>query len=107
MKQGIGDAFKNWWLFLRSSAIGIYIGMLPGLGGVIVNWIAYGHAVQSAKDKSQFGKGDISGVIAPESANNAMNGGALMPTVAFGIPGSPAMAILLVAFVCLFISLSI
>jgi hypothetical protein len=61
--------------------------------------MAYGHAVQSAKDKSQFGKGDIRGVIAPESANNAMKGGALMPTVAFGIPGSPAMAILLGAFV--------
>ncbi|MBI76408.1 MAG: tricarboxylate transporter [Rhodospirillaceae bacterium] len=99
MKRGICDAFRNWWLFLRSSAIGIYIGMLPGLGGVIVDWIAYGHAVQSAKDKSQFGKGDIRGVIAPESANNAMKGGALMPTVAFGIPGSPAMAILLGAFV--------
>ena len=99
MRRGILDAFKNWWLFLRSASIGIYIGMLPGLGGVIVDWIAYGHAVQSAKDKSQFGKGDIRGVIAPETANNAMKGGALMPTVAFGIPGSPAMAILLGAFV--------
>jgi putative tricarboxylic transport membrane protein len=99
MKRGIGDAFRHWGLMLRSTAIGIYIGMLPGLGGVIVDWIAYGHAVQSAKDKSQFGKGDIRGVIAPESANNAMKGGALMPTVAFGIPGSPAMAILLGAFV--------
>lgn len=99
MRRGIGDAFRHWGLMLRSTGIGIYIGMLPGLGGVIVDWIAYGHAVQSAKDKSQFGKGDIRGVIAPESANNAMKGGALMPTVAFGIPGSPAMAILLGAFV--------
>lgn len=99
MRRGIGDAFRHWGLMLRSTAIGIYIGMLPGLGGVIVDWIAYGHAVQSAKDKSQFGKGDIRGVIAPEAANNAMKGGALMPTVAFGIPGSPAMAILLGAFV--------
>jgi putative tricarboxylic transport membrane protein len=98
MRQGIGDAFRHWGLMLRCTGIGIYIGMLPGLGGVIVDWIAYGHAVQSAKDKTQFGKGDIRGVIAPESANNAMKGGALMPTVAFGIPGSPAMAILLGAF---------
>jgi putative tricarboxylic transport membrane protein len=99
MKRGIDVAFRHLGLILRSTAIGIYIGMLPGLGGVNVDWIAYGHAVQSAKDKSQFGKGEIRGVIAPESANNAMKGGALMPTVAFGIPGSPAMAILLGAFV--------
>ena len=95
MRRGIGDAFRNWWLVLRSTAIGVYIGLLPGLGGSIVDWVAYGHVVQSSKDKSQFGKGDIRGVIAPETANNAMKGGALLPTVAFGIPGSAPMAILL------------
>ncbi len=95
---GILDALRHWWLVLRSSAIGVYIGMLPGLGASLVDWVAYGHAVQSAKDKSQFGKGDIRGVIAPESANNAMKGGALIPTIAFGIPGSASMAILLGAF---------
>ncbi|MEE9231131.1 MAG: tripartite tricarboxylate transporter permease [Acidobacteriota bacterium] len=98
MLQGVLDAVHNWWLVLRSAFIGVYVGMLPGLGGSIVDWIAYGHAVQSAKDKSQFGKGDVRGVIAPETANNAMKGGALIPTLAFGIPGSPAMAILLGAF---------
>ena len=95
MKRGIGDAFRNWWLVLRSTAIGAYVGMLPGLGGSIVDWVAYGHVVQSSRDKSQFGKGDVRGVIAPETANNAMKGGALIPTVAFGIPGSASMAILL------------
>jgi len=73
--------------------------MLPGLGAAIVDWIAYGHAVQSAKDKSQFGQGDIRGVIAPETANNAHKAGALIPTVAFGIPGSIGTAILLSALV--------
>lgn len=93
--HGMRDAARNWWLVLRSTAIGAYVGMLPGLGGAIVDWVAYGHVVQSARDKSMFGKGDVRGVIAPETANNAMKGGALIPTVAFGIPGSASMAILL------------
>lgn len=91
----VRDALRNWWLAVRCSIIGTYVGMLPGLGPAIVDWIAYGHAVQSAKDTSQFGKGDIRGVIAPEAANNAIKGGALVPTVAFGIPGSLGAAILL------------
>ena len=95
MATGIRDAARNWWLVLRATAIGAYVGMLPGLGGSIVDWVAYGHVVQSAKDKEGFGKGDVRGVIAPETANNAMKGGALIPTVAFGIPGSASMAILL------------
>ena len=95
MIDGIGDALRNWWLVLRCSAIGIYVGMLPGLGGAIVDWVAYGHMAQSSKDKSMLGKGDVRGVIAPEAANNAMKGAALIPTLAFGIPGSPPMAILL------------
>ena len=95
MMRGIRDAWRNWWLVLRSTAIGAYVGMLPGLGGSIVDWVAYGHVVQSSRDKEGFGKGDVRGVIAPETANNAMKGGALIPTVAFGIPGSASMAILL------------
>ncbi len=98
MLQGIRDAAHHWWLGLRCTALGVYIGMLPGLGGSIVDWVAYGHAVQSARDKEAFGKGDIRGVIAPEAANNAMKGGALLPTIAFAIPGSASMAILLGAF---------
>lgn len=95
LMDGVKDAFRHWWLATRCAVIGTYVGMLPGLGASIVDWIAYGHAVQSAKDKSQFGKGDIRGVIAPEAANNATRGGSLVPTVAFGIPGSLGTAILL------------
>ena len=98
MWQGVKDAFENWWLVLRCSAIGMYVGILPGLGASIVDWVAYGHAVQSSSDRENFGKGDVRGVIAPESANNAMKGASLIPTVAFGIPGSATMAILLGAF---------
>ncbi|NQV55695.1 MAG: tripartite tricarboxylate transporter permease [Rhodospirillales bacterium] len=101
MMEGIRDAFRFRWLLLRCSAIGIYIGMLPGLGAMIADWVAYGHAVQSTKvkDNPKFGEGDIRGVIAPEAANNAVMGGALIPTVGLGIPGSASMAILLGAFV--------
>jgi len=99
MLRGIRDVFQHRWLTLRSSLVGTYVGILPGLGGSIVDWIAYGHAVQSARDKSKFGKGDIRGVIAPEAANNSSRAGALIPTVAFGIPGSPGAAILLSALV--------
>ena len=95
MVEGIKDAFRHWWLALRCAALGTYVGMLPGLGAAVVDWFAYGHAVQSAKDKSMFGKGDIRGVIAPEAANNATRGGALLPMVAFGIPGSLGTAILM------------
>jgi TctA family transporter len=97
--QGMKDVLTHRWLTIRSALIGTYVGMLPGLGAAIVDWIAYGHAVQSAKDKSQFGNGDIRGVIAPETANNAHKAGALIPTVAFGIPGSIGTAILLGALV--------
>ncbi len=99
LRQGVRDVFTHWWLTIRCSLLGTYVGMLPGLGVSIVDWIAYGHAVQSAKDKSQFGLGDIRGVIAPEAANNATKAGALIPTVAFGIPGSLGMAILMGALV--------
>ena len=95
LAAGVRDAFRHWWLATRCAAIGTYIGMLPGLGAAIVDWIAYGHAVQSARDKSRFGHGDIRGVIAPEAANNATRGGSLIPTVVFGIPGSLGTAILL------------
>jgi TctA family transporter len=95
---GMKDAATHWWLALRCTVIGVYIGMLPGLGGSIVDWVAYGHAAQSEKNSETFGTGDVRGVIAPEAANNAMKGGALLPTIAFAIPGSASMAILLSAF---------
>ncbi|MGQ3489053.1 tripartite tricarboxylate transporter permease [Roseovarius pacificus] len=96
--EGARDALRHWWLTLRCSLLGVYIGMLPGLGAGIADWVAYGHAVQTTRKDPQFGKGDIRGVIAPEAANNAVKGGGLVPTIAFGIPGSPPMALLLGGF---------
>lgn len=101
LKQGIRDALHHWWLVVRCSVIGAYIGMLPGLGASIVGWVTYGHAMQSAKDQSLFGEGDIRGVLAPEAANNALRGGALIPTLTMGIPGSVGTAVLMGALIML------
>jgi len=66
-----------------------------------VDWIAYGHSVQTTKDKSRFGSGEVRGVIGPESSNNAKEGGGLVPTLLFGIPGSGSMAIFIGAIALL------
>ena len=97
--EGIKDGFRYWWLTLRCSAIGAWVGFLPGLGSSVADWFAYAHAVQTEKNKENFGKGDIRGVIASESANNAKEGGGYIPTIAFGIPGSTSTALILTAFI--------
>lgn len=99
--RGIRDTLREWSVVLRCSGIGCLIGAMPGLGGAVADWMAYGHTVQLAKDKSQFGRGDVRGVLAPESANNAVSGGALVPTLLFGIPGSGSTAIFLGGMVLL------
>lgn len=97
--EGIKDTFRYWKLVLRCSGIGTYIGLIPGMGGGPAQWVAYAHAVQSSPDKERFGKGAIEGVLGPGAANNSKEGGALVPTIAFGVPGSVSMAILLGAFI--------
>lgn len=99
--QGVGDVFKNWWLVLRSSLLGTWIGILPGMGSTTAIWLAYGHAVQTSKDRDKFGKGDVRGVIAPEAANNASDAGDFVLTLAFGVPGSTTMALILAALLLL------
>ena len=97
--QGMKDVFQNWWLVLRCSWLGAALGAVPGIGASIIDWVAYGHALKTEKGaEATFGKGDIRGVIASESSNNAKEGGSLVPTIAFGVPGSASMAILLGAF---------
>ena len=97
--QGMKDCFTHWWLIVRCSWIGGGIGSIPGISASVVDWLAYGHALKTEKGAAlTFGKGDVRGVIASESANNAKEGGALVPTIAFGVPGSATMAILLGAF---------
>lgn len=97
--DGLKDNIRHRWLVVRHSLMGVVIGAIPGLGSSMSDWLNYGYVVQAAKDKSQFGKGDVRGIIAPESANNAKEGGALIPTLLFGIPGGAGMAIILAAMV--------
>jgi Uncharacterized protein conserved in bacteria len=99
MWLGVRDVIRNRWLVIRSASVGAALGAVPGLGSSIVDWFAYGLAARTVKGANEtFGTGDVRGVIAPESANNATASGALVPTVAFGVPGSASMAILLGAF---------
>jgi TctA family transporter len=99
MLLGIKDCLQHWFLILRCSWIGAALGAVPGIGVAVIDWIAYGHALRTEKGATKtFGKGDVRGVIAAESSTNAREGGHLVPTVAFGVPSSAGMAILLGAF---------
>jgi len=99
--QGLLDVFRHWGLTIRTSLIGAFIGMVPGLGGDAASWLCYGHAIQSSKTPERFGKGAVEGVIAPETANNSKEGGSLLPTLFFAVPGSSGMALMLGAFIML------
>ncbi|MCC7010273.1 MAG: tripartite tricarboxylate transporter permease [Acidobacteria bacterium] len=101
MLTGAMDVIRHRWLALRTSVLGALIGVVPGLGGEVAAWVCYGHAVQTARDPARFGQGAVEGVIAPDAANNSKEGGALLPTLFLGIPGSSGMSILLGALVAL------
>ncbi len=96
--EGVKDTFRHFWLTIRCTALGTFVGMIPGLGGSVAQWLAYAHAAQTSPDRDEFGKGAIDGVLGPGAANNSKEGGNLIPTVAFGVPGGVSMAILLGAF---------
>ena len=96
--SGVKSILQNKFLMVRCSIIGFFIGTIPGAGGAAATFISYGHGVSSSKEPETFGQGNIQGLIASESANDAKDGGQLIPTLGLGIPGSPSMAILLGAF---------
>jgi putative tricarboxylic transport membrane protein len=103
ISEGVRDTFRHIWLTLRCSAIGVFIGILPGLGSSVAQWVAYSHAVQTSPrydedGNPRFGHGAIEGVLGAGAVNNAKNGGGLVPTIVFGIPGGVSAAILLGAF---------
>ena len=96
--DGVKDTLREWWLVLRCSFVGVWVGVVPGLGSQVVDWLAYGHAAQSCKGGPQsFGKGDVRGVIAPESANDAKDGGDLVTTLLLGFPQGVVTALFIVA----------
>ncbi len=86
---------KNWTTLARSSLIGIFVGILPGAGGTIANILAYDQAKKASKTPDKFGTGTPEGIIAPESSNNAVEGGALITMMALGIPGDIVTAVML------------
>lgn len=94
----LGEIKGLWKTILRSSAIGTFIGILPGIGGTTASLVAYGEAVRWSKEPEKFGTGVIEGIAAPEAANNAAHGGAMVPLLTLGIPGSAATAVMLGAF---------
>ena len=96
--DGVKDTIREWWLVVRCSFVGVWVGIVPGLGSQVVDWLAYGHAAQSCKGGTEtFGKGDVRGVIAPESANDAKDGGDLITTLLLGFPQGVVTALFIVA----------
>jgi putative tricarboxylic transport membrane protein len=93
--QGIRDVVQHWGIVVRGSLIGVWAGILPGIGATAGSWMSYGHVVAMARDRESFGKGDIRGVIGPESANNSVEAGDFIPTLLFGVPGGAPAAIML------------
>lgn len=94
----IAEFFANGFNMVRSAAIGVAIGVLPGIGGSASNLVAYGAARSGSKKPDEFGKGSVEGIYAAETANNASVGGALLPLLTLGIPGDGVTAILIGGF---------
>jgi putative tricarboxylic transport membrane protein len=91
----LADYKKVWKTILRSSGIGTFIGILPAEGATVASMIGYNEARRWSKTPEEFGKGAIEGIAGSEAANNAATGGAMVPTLALGIPGSPTAAVIL------------
>jgi TctA family transporter len=98
--DGIQAVWHCRWDAIRGGFIGAFIGLLPGLGGAMADWMSYGSTV-AANPKEEFGKGNIRGVIGPEGANNAQKATSMIPTVLFGIPGAPFAAVIMALFMYL------
>ena len=95
--RGFVYGVKRWRMLIRQSIFGVFVGAIPGVGSGVIDWLAYAFGIAFTKDKSQFGKGSLEGVLFAESAQNSKEGGQAIPTLALGIPGGPAWAIVIVA----------
>lgn len=93
--RGVKQVLDQPRLFLQSSVIGTIVGMIPGAGGTVANFVSYMVAMQTSRDPDSFGTGNPKGVLASEAANDSKDGGSLLPTTVFGIPGSAEMVVLL------------
>jgi putative tricarboxylic transport membrane protein len=94
LREALGSVGKRFSLLLKSSFLGTFIGVLPATGGAVATFVAYAEAKRTSKRPETFGRGNIDGIIAPESANNGAVGGSLVPLLALGVPGSTTAAIM-------------
>lgn len=99
--DGVRDTVRQFRTVVEGGLIGAGLGLIPGLGGTVAMFFSYARARQRSTQPHDFGRGCVTGVIAPEAANNAKEGGSLVPTIAFGIPGSSGMAIFIGIFLIL------
>ena len=97
-KVKIKEILRYWWVAIRSGLIGVGIGIIPGVGEDVASWTSYGVAKRASKHPEEYGKGSIEGLVAAETADNSCVGGAIIPLLSLGIPGSPPAAVLLGAF---------
>ncbi len=88
---------RRWRMVIRQSVFGVFLGAIPGIGSAVIDWLSYAFGMAFTKDKSNFGKGDLDGVLFAESAQNSKEAGQAIPSIAFGIPGGLSWAIILVA----------
>lgn len=94
---GAKDGLRRWRITIRHSLFGVFLGMVPGIGGAVIDWLSYALGVALAKNKKEFGKGSLDGVIFAESAQNSKEGGQAIPTLAFGVPGGLSWVFILYA----------
>jgi TctA family transporter len=95
--RGVRYGLSRWPMAIRHSLFGVFLGAVPGIGGAVVDWLSYAFGIFWSKDKSEFGKGSLDGVLFAESAQNSKEGGQAIPTLAFGVPGGRAWAFVIVA----------
>ena len=102
--RGFREGLRNWRLAIKHSVLGVLLGALPGTGGSFVTWMSYGLGVAASKDKREFGKGSLKGLLFAESAENSKEGGQAIPSLALGIPGSTSWALVIAALLAYGIS---
>ncbi len=97
-REGVRILLRNWETIIRSTFIGVMVGIIPGVGEDVGGWLSYWAARMRSKVRDLFGKGNPEGVIAAESGNNACIGGAIIPILSLAVPGSAPAAVLMAAF---------
>ena len=97
--QGAREGLRHWRMVIRQSLFGVFLGAIPGVGSAVIDWLSYAFGILFTKDKLQFGKGSLEGVIFAESAQNAKEGGQAIPTLAMGVPGGPTWVLVLAGMI--------